>query len=490
MDKPRGPVTRGVPDENSVTIAEIDGSLVSLKSATDEHAQRYVRAGGANYPHIVVPTTLPRAASDLTGAAPGKRSTSTPGFKIFKAPSQRPGASFTDYASEQVMHWWQVKDELMRTLEHWKETYINGYLSYLRPKTTFLDCPSDAIPGPVRQLAWHPYKQVFALGHAEDVVFIYDLNRESWFSSCLVHPFQTSMRALAWKPNSGTTLATACRNGICVWRIRMDQPVYQPPKSGERKVTPPPFAFTAEPLPTTRSPHHQATTTVASGGPSTTIHTGNAWLDFLQFPGFTEVSCIAWDPTGQYLAAGSASQGTILIWDTVVGVATPLRRVAGSTISLAWSPDGMYLCSTHTNKQFRLWETSEWRSMCWSQLPSFPTQAVWTPDSRCVYFALHERSDLYNAVLMKPAPSLDAQVGCIQTFSPQRVLADNRTMFEVGGFIHHLALDPTGKRLVVGFVPPDRALAFEHQQDNQSRPQPIVRAPELLAVLTIKNRLV
>ncbi|KAJ1978951.1 hypothetical protein H4R35_001696, partial [Dimargaris xerosporica] len=149
MDTPRGPVTRGVPDENSVTIAEIDGSLVSLKSATDENAQQYVRAGGANYPHIVVSAMLSRAASDLTGAAQGKRPTPTPGFKIFKSPSQRPGASFTDYAGEQVMHWWQLKDELVRTLEHWKETYIKGYLSYLRPKAAFLDSASAAIPGPV-----------------------------------------------------------------------------------------------------------------------------------------------------------------------------------------------------------------------------------------------------------------------------------------------------------------------------------------------------
>ncbi|KAJ1654699.1 hypothetical protein IWQ61_005418 [Dispira simplex] len=471
-----------VPKTNSVTIAELDGGLVTLSSSDDPNALKYVRAGGPIYPHLVVPSKLLVQTSDThaveTKSIPHPQRPSTSPRDLLARLPRKQGKGWLEYASLQYEHWWQMKSLLLDSLEQCKSTYVTPYLSWLQPRRR-----NDRVENPVREpvthLVWHPYKQIFALAHQEDTVFLYDMGREAWFANCLIHPFQKGITGLAWKPNAAGTLAVASRNGVCLWRITLNQPVNNGPtpqfdqRAGMGSIEP-------LRLDGSSGPHS------SKGG----IHTGHAWLDYLQFPGFCDVSCLAWDPTGHYLATGSSSQGTILIWDVATGTATALRRVPASTVNLSWSPDGMYFCSTHSNKQLRIWETSQWRSTAWSDFPNFVNNIAWAPDSRCVFFSLYHQDAVYHLVLHKPPPALEGQVTCLVKLSPQKLQSEAGTIFEVGGFISQLSLDPTGERLIVGFMPPDRATEFEYLQDNQLRQHPVVKASELLAVMAVKNRLV
>ncbi|RKP38892.1 hypothetical protein BJ085DRAFT_33161 [Dimargaris cristalligena] len=489
-------------------MAEIDGQLLHLNNGHDSKALQYIRAGCPAYPHLMVPEKLNMETSDAHAMAP--QSSLSSSFSIFRPNTKRKptagSTSWIDYAGEQLLHWLQVKDEILNRFEALQNRYVTPYLNMLQPAVHDQALPNPLV-GPVRHLDWHPYRHLFSVCHQEDVVFIYDMEREGWFVNALVHPFQTYITGLAWKPNAGSILAVGCRQGVGLWRVELDQAVSNGPRE-----TQPSFEGGSQSLrflpndgfnlDDGASPPPSTSTGPARGA----IHTGHAWLDFLQFPGFTHISCLAWDPTGRYLAVGSSSQATILIWEIATATATPLRRVPNSTtVTLTWSPDGMYLCSTHTNRQLRIWDVSRWQSVTWSDFPSFPHQVVWAPDSRCLFFALHNHNAVYHLVLHKPPPALDGQVTCLTTLTRQKLAPPpivtndaqlqaielTASIQEVGGYIHSLALDPAcGERLIISFRPNDRATEYESRQDNLRRIRPITQAPELIAVLHVKNRLV
>lgn len=83
--------------------------------------------------------------------------------------------------------------------------------------------PLECIPpdSPLRDLAWHPYQSRFAILFPDDSVVVYDLKRKSWLDLRLSNSvLQQEASSLAWRPMMGQELAVACRDGICVWKIR------------------------------------------------------------------------------------------------------------------------------------------------------------------------------------------------------------------------------------------------------------------------------
>ncbi|KAJ1914931.1 hypothetical protein IWQ60_008625 [Tieghemiomyces parasiticus] len=491
------------PGRSAVTVAEIDGSLISLTSEHDSKALLYIRSGAPAYPHLMVPSQLKLARADTAGTHGSTFSTTS--FSIFPPASRKRTANWIDYASEQLVHWIQVRDHLRDQVERWQTQWVAPYLPWLRPVTAprphAVAATQVQATGPARLLDWHPYRHLFAVSHVQDVVFLYDMEREGWLSNCLVHPFQTDITCLAWHPRAGRTLAVGAREGVCLWRINLDQTVSRTARDPDPRAAAPPV------LNLDGSRGRLSETHASDGTARGAIHTGHAWLEFLRFPGFDHVSSLAWDPTGRYLAVGSATSGAILIWDVATATATPLRRVPSPTVRLAWSPNGQHLCSTHTNRQLRVWDVSEWRSATWSDFPDHVAHIAWAPDSRCVYFALHASAAVYHLVLRRSAPALEGQFALIAQLTPQRVSAtageaglgggggdssrdaiSDSPEYEVGGCVGHLALDPSGNRLVIGFTPADRATEFEYQQDNRFRRRPVVKSAEVLAVLTVRDR--
>jgi aladin len=57
---------------------------------------------------------------------------------------------------------------------------------------------------------------------------------------------------------------------------------------------------------------------------------------------------VEWSPDGRLLAAASALDSTITVWDVATGVGTPLRRGLGGEALLKWAPSGDYFVSAKT----------------------------------------------------------------------------------------------------------------------------------------------
>jgi hypothetical protein len=60
-------------------------------------------------------------------------------------------------------------------------------------------------------------------------------------------------------------------------------------------------------------------------------------------------TCISCHPMYRFLASASPYNSSVIIWDRVLGVGTPLARWGGPGIHLVkWSPNGHYLFAATT----------------------------------------------------------------------------------------------------------------------------------------------
>ncbi|KAK9768708.1 hypothetical protein K7432_000461 [Basidiobolus ranarum] len=401
------------PDANEVTLAEVNFELLTLKGPQDPNVNKYARAEGVIYPHIIVPYDVRQPARAV--------------------PIQRPLG--LKNAPVTVKPWWENSIE---KIPLWKikdliQYGLNMVEEFIEPfKTSFMETtatlPSDQKShSPVKCYSWHPYKQMFAIAHRMDVVYVYDMNSEAWFPQGLTHEFQKNITCLEWKPNAGATLAVATSNGVCLWRLSLD--------SNE--------GVTRDPLTSTTVPSISYTRESEGARP--------AWMNFLKYPGHTQISSLSWDPSGQYLATGSAADGSVLVWDVALESAVPLRRIGGGVVAMAWSPNGAYLCVAHVNKVIRIWETKTWESRTLANLKGSPKSICWSPDSRNLLFSIQGEAVIRIIHLVKPAPYLDFQTSAPQDLTEFSAQTATGNVVTVGGPIRQLVLDRTGERLIVSF---------------------------------------
>jgi len=75
-------------------------------------------------------------------------------------------------------------------------------------------------------------------------------------------------------------------------------------------------------------------------------------------PGFSEVTCIAFSPTGDQIACG-LRDGAVWLWFTAGGaLASCLRGHGASILSLAFTPNGLTIASASADSTLRVWYTS------------------------------------------------------------------------------------------------------------------------------------
>lgn len=109
----------------------------------------------------------------------------------------------------------------MRGLEHFMSSLL-GLLPMPDASTGTSANPSQ----PVRAIAWHPYLNMFAvalmdankLDSSEHIAF-YDMDAERWLPTVVKHQFQRAITSMQFQPNSGGSIAVACREGICLWHL-------------------------------------------------------------------------------------------------------------------------------------------------------------------------------------------------------------------------------------------------------------------------------
>jgi len=63
----------------------------------------------------------------------------------------------------------------------------------------------------IKAVAWHPHREILAVAHQDDVVFVYQLEGHKWNSRMLSHEFMVDVSSMEWKYRSAGTLAVGAR---------------------------------------------------------------------------------------------------------------------------------------------------------------------------------------------------------------------------------------------------------------------------------------
>lgn len=90
-----------------------------------------------------------------------------------------------------------------------------------------------------------------------------------------------------------------------------------------------------------------------------------------------KITCIAFSPNGQFIAAGS-KDSNIIIWDITSG--NKVKELIGhinSVISIAWSPDGNQIASSSDDFTIRKWDINSGKSSIRHNQKEKPVYITW-----------------------------------------------------------------------------------------------------------------
>ena len=313
-------------------------------------------------------------------------------------------------------------DEMVEHLSHWNDVRLQvtgKVLHWLRGSDRAKE-DSDKVyadisgTGTIKVLAWQKGGHLLAICHRKDVVYVYDYVLHEWSSYSLGHSqLQTSVRCLAWQPNSSSQLiAVGCAKVVLLWRVRGHRHQH-----GQGK-------FFEEPV-------HQ-----------------------LIVDGFTDISAMDWSPCGKYLVVGSGSSGDVLVWNVDDLEWTRLWFNMASTQQIRFSPDGLYVVITQRlykgSGRLRILETCKW-SETYINYDTPCRNLEWMPDSKCFLFTLHNKSEIHSIRLTHGFPSRNYAFN--NTEKTELKSFDVETgVIECGGIIDKMSLSPSGTRLIISFA--------------------------------------
>jgi len=398
--------------EGELTLCELNADLLTMKGEDDSASLAlYISAEGVKYPNIVVklaqrqperdrrPILRQRAGAGASSSSSGSRSSSGGGDTFFS----------------RLWHGFGHVGMVLSSSLKRKRWDLMGGDDMLDVRSAKRNQTPER---PIRAFAWHRYRQVFAVAKSDDSISIYDLITQQWSPVCLRHELQKNITTIEWQPLAGAVLAVGCEAGVVIWRV---------PLLTGRDIT---GVSSLYALPTEK---HTAT------------------LSLLQRSGHGPVSSISWSPDGQFLASASPEDSSVLIWDRVLGVSTPLKRLGGPGIHLIkWSPNGHYLFAATTSSLFLIFETKTWFYQKWNF--SRPCQAAaWSTDGRYLLVSEAGESIIHTIRLRKEPPLVDAEYVRCEAVGPYQVEYPMAGERKVGGPIRTMEWDQNGERLVVTF---------------------------------------
>lgn len=106
-------------------------------------------------------------------------------------------------------------------------------------------------------------------------------------------------------------------------------------------------------------------------------------------------SVVAWSPDGRHIASDATKEGhSVQLWDAVTG--QPINFYPGDILtSIAWSPNGKYICFADNSGTLQVWEAAINGQQILScsgmesgvqYLPENPHLIAWSPDSKHIAF--------------------------------------------------------------------------------------------------------
>ncbi|XP_004923972.2 aladin-like isoform X1 [Bombyx mandarina] len=254
---------------------------------------------------------------------------------------------------------------------------------------------------PVKCLAWHPHTTKIAVATVDDNVRVYC--SEVTFVSTLKCKAQGHVSSLNWRPLSASELAVGCEQGVIVWTVDPNLMFTKPSSS-------------------------------------------NAVL--LKKNGHSPVTDVSWSPNGDLLISCSGADTSMLVWDTAMETAIPLRRVAGGgNVFARWSFDASKIFTATSSIIFRIWDTKTWTPERWCARGHRVVAACWGPDNILLFaakgepmvYALTTTSLLSGSQTTKATPALDVTKVELSSGEP------------VGGPILDMCWDPTGRYMAMLF---------------------------------------
>ncbi|RUP51915.1 hypothetical protein BC936DRAFT_144552 [Jimgerdemannia flammicorona] len=427
-----------IPDLNEVTLAEINSELVTLSKPDDPNLDRYIRAEGTIY----APVCIPQSVTFPTRQKKVERPLG------LKHPIKRdPWLVWLEEMGEKIdfcgpTHLINMAYEL---LDSSVLAPVRSVLGNKPPDNTFLTSLLSWLQGNIiRCIAWHPYRQMFAVAHKDNVIYLYDLKNEAWSTQVLMHEFQKDITCMEWKPRAGGVLAVGCRNGVCLWKVSVDPTDAAPPNLGPTKDFRPSTSFFSPRGPSSYDDTQRSLS--PSPIPSTASPPRAAWMNYLCHPCQLHISSLAWDPSSgsHLLAVGSAVEGSLVVWNTSMEIAVALRRWGGATGLVRWSPDGefVFVASTSTVAYVLL----HTHSIQWTVYASMGDshvdlatvcQSAWDKGTECKQMVVYTADP-----------------------EPQKVRLPSGRIINIGGGIRQLCVDPTGERLAVSYVNSELVAVF------------------------------
>jgi aladin len=356
---------------------------------------------------------MPEASRALPPAPLAAAShSSTPSVTPAEVRSQDPRASRLESTN--------VAGAIATRVKAWALALAHGH-ALPPPIITARDC---ALVAP---LAWHCHQPRLATVDNQGRILIHNDPASAGVDgvkspSVLRHSLHAGARALAWRPKAGATLAVGGSRGVCVWShepghvsgggragVHYEQAARTGPggsggaERGSKVVGGGRGRIGGAPEWKLR--HLRDVDSGGSGGDpfhsaALSISGANRVLSALRRlvpavfdrrrgevfeagsgggSGSAPIDSLAWSPCGRLLAAGSAGQRAVTLWDLSSGECTKVASGVRGVSLLRWSPCGEYLLAAHPHGGFTLWETEGWTSARWETNGAPVSAAAWGP---------------------------------------------------------------------------------------------------------------
>jgi WD40 repeat protein len=117
----------------------------------------------------------------------------------------------------------------------------------------------------------------------------------------------------------------------------------------------------------------------------------------------SQVNCAAWSLDGRLLAIG-ADDGTIHVWDTLIGLLIHILKGHGGPVRcVTWSPMSPILSSASDDRTLRVWDIATGAMLRRVRGHRFPVRHVaWSPDGQFLASGSADGTVVWNAATGTP----------------------------------------------------------------------------------------
>lgn len=269
-------------------------------------------------------------------------------------------------------------------------SYVQSTLNKLRTIALRGEPKRDTEPS---LLSWHWGADILAIatGAELDRICAYNFVTSEWELPGERHHAIFNIRALAFRPYGGRTLAIACHRGVALL-------------DGQR-------------------------------------------LEILPWRTHTNIISVDWSADGQYVASASAADGSVRLWD--VATRLSIKLCTGSFVKFSPAVDSkMLFIADATAVNFKLWDCRTQSFERWGSLSGPVVAATWSSDGRILAFSTQGQSCIH--VL-----SVGTGVNGVSESTMAHVEMTALPREGPGGTPIQLEFDPTGERLAAIYEVPD-----------------------------------